>query len=541
MCDAYIAQIVSYMEDGGHPLPYMFRDRDCQGPSYGSDPLVISDQYNRVTHRTDLCNGVDKASCPIPYIQSLVMPPNLKIEFHANIENVGAPLHRTVEAYVKEIGQLNLYSDSKGMVNGMMTDLTSNPVFTWNSSQCPNKGEENCSQNDTGACLFNTGSPYDHSGQLLHSMISCNSPFYPSFMGINVARPDESDTMWSQCKQMTVQPTYFEFHSDYCSQGGSRSIEASQYATLWSPPTDIKPAPCSGVKEHWQACSCFASPVQVRASETPATATEFIFKQDYVGGPRTCSSIIHVAVSEPKVVETCQCKDMAALDGSVDHFTISLVDDDHNPITWDALQAHYCAHGVNVAGFPIKRYQNGSPSCDAIMRKVCVNTASLTLSGDLLESCGCIMEERRLKAQFAGIDLPIQCFTTVCDINNDQVYKTSEQVEGCSARVCRQTIDVHGTAIMAQGFQQLICHGEVYQITEANQDLPIVPLVSQVTAESSSINLGPIFYVAIGLMLVMLLISVIWGIRRGREVKRQKVKKQQEIEGVLLQTIHPTK
>ena len=171
------------------------------------------------------------------------------------------------------------------------------------------------------------------------------------------------------------------------------------------------------------------------------------------------------------------------------------------------------------------------------MRQTCANTATLTLNSDTLASCQCILEEKRLRAQFAGIDLPIQCFTTVCNIENTDVYKTAEQVSGCSARICSQTLSVHGNDIMAQGFQQIICNGEVFTLNTFGAASP-VPLVSQADQEAPpGPELGPVFYVAVALLVVMLVLMVVWGIRRFRAVRRIHKQQRQDIEMKLLQVI----
>jgi hypothetical protein len=227
--------------------------------------------------------------------------------------------------------------------------------------------------------------------------------------------------------------------------------------------------------------------------------------------------------------------------GSLAAIEVSFVDDDDNPISWELLQVMSCISGMNIAGIPIKRYQPGSSSCDVMVRQACSNLALLTSSDAMSVSCQCVVEEIRLKSQFAGVDLPSHCFTTVCDISNDAVYRTAEQLEGCTARLCTQTLAIHGTYIVSQGFQEILCNGEVYDLAELPTPLK-VPFVSRIPISgATSLKMGPIFFVALGILGVMVLLVLVWGIRRWIQMRRSKKFRKQDEESILLQTLNPSK
>jgi hypothetical protein len=498
----------------------------------------------------------------------MLVPPNLKIEFKANEWDSSVSPGSSVDAKrkpvvsrVQEIGQLNFYSSA--CPNNICDDVVSQKL-TWNSSVCSNAGEAPCAEQPNSACK--TPIPdnqfFDQkSGRLMQSMISCGSPFQPSFIGLDVSA-NQNSSDWKICRASTSDATLkiFEhpesYSTSYCRQGNSRTLEQEAYFNANQSMTPILRG-CSKIQP-WdsdsiclaekppdvQACSCLATRHEVTSTPARAETNTFIdgswgFKK---WTPTPCGLVNQCEVGETGGTSSdtvgCQCINKPTLDGSVREFKISLVDDNNRPVTWERLQAEYCVSGLSIAGFPIQRYTDGSPACDRIMRQACANTAELTLDNELLESCGCILEERRLRAQFAGIDLPIQCFTTVCDLNNQDVYKTAEQVTGCSARACEQAISVHGSAILAKGFQELICHGTVYQVSEVAENPPAVPLVSQADATGSDLVLGPEFYIAIGLLVVLLVVVVVWGVRRGREVKRQKLNRQKDAETLLLKSLN---
>ena len=96
-------------------------------------------------------------------------------------------------------------------------------------------------------------------------------------------------------------------------------------------------------------------------------------------------------------------------------------------VTFEELQVEWCSNGLTVAGIPITRYTSGSFACDFIMREACSNTANLTVDPVFAMSCACVNEEKVLQARFAGINLPSQCFTTLCNIQDPKVYKLKSQ------------------------------------------------------------------------------------------------------------------
>jgi hypothetical protein len=373
-------------------------------------------------------------------------------------------------------------------------------------------------------------------------MLSCGQPLWASFTGVRTQsyKPD-GDPNWVPCKLGVTPDGEPNKSADYCVTGEycgdilhpepctleNQVYQSTRYAG--------NPNQTCSTNTNFQSCANFASKKQILDFSTQRG-------DDFGFGASTCYSLICGGCRDGKMLDVpCVTGGSSGLihDGTVKDLNIDLILDDGTPADWEMLQTSYCLPGtpLKIAGIVIKRYTGGTPICDTIMRKSCASTAQLTLDPELLTACQCILEEKRLQSQFAGVNLPVQCFTTVCDIANPDVYRTAEQVEGCSARLCTQTLTVHGENILSQGFQEIICNGQVYNLT----DLPpavSVGFIEKDPASTAGINLGPVFYIALGLLLMMLILVFVWGVQSRRRSRRLTSEKTTEAESMLLSKIN---
>jgi hypothetical protein len=143
-----------------------------------------------------------------------------------------------------------------------------------------------------------------------------------------------------------------------------------------------------------------------------------------------------------------------------------------------------------------------------------------------------------LEAHFSGLDLPVQCFSPICSLDDDTVYKTASELDGCSAKLCTQTLSVNGSQLQARGFQEIICNGEIYNVPKTSTPLNAVAFVSQPDVNRSSVTVGPILYISLAILGLMAILCVIWGIRKSRISSRNKKKEKQQVQELLLETIN---
>ncbi len=519
MCESGIAQIINDLESGIYPYPIFYSWPNCALQKWPQDlsaiPLAI---YGADIDRTAVCAANNPTACPTPFWSSVVFPPNLRITFRPYKIDTQTGLPGPVFDKIAEFGLTHIFT--RNYTSNIITNLGLPNVWQWYSELC-NGLPNNCNLTTTPSnCSITDGiQHFAANGKLKTSMISCGNPLYPNFAGI---RNDHyfADASFVDCANVAV----ISDPSDYCIKQGFpagdpiASIELIAYQSVRSP---IDNMVCPQTGTYFQSCSCLANQDE---------ATNDIFGQEgdncgvsSTNGRNVCG-MCNLSFGPDK---TCACLGEPTLGGSIGTFTLNFADDNDNVITWDELQTIWCTTGLTIASIPIRRYSNGSPACDDLMRKVCSNTAELTANPALLLRCGCILEQKRLEAVFAGINLPSQCFTSVCSLSNDNVYRTRQQLEGCSARLCTQLLQVHGSNILAEGVQQVVCNGELFNLTSfsASTDDTNVPFVSQVPANAyNAINLGPLFYISLVLLVIVLILVILWIVRgvRGKYLRQRE-------------------
>ena len=546
MCSSIISGILDQMESGAFPVPYFFSAVNCGGGVWPitSSQLTLS-QYDTPITALEICPSANKAACPVPMVLSMVLPPNLKITFFGNDENGNV----SVLNRIKEPGQTNIYSNDYH-TNAQIADTVTGSPLTWYSKNCngekngchTNTIPDNCDTKVTSAfdqdadCVINPNTCDKSKNKLLKSMISCNSPLWPSFFGINTFEytSNTPDASWSTCQLLPAQPggnlnPYPHRGQDYCVQNGKATIEKAAYATVWTADSSQN---CALQQGFFQACACIGQEAEALDSNfsksydpSPETGT---------CGPNFCGNC-HYATFGLEL--PCICTDNSgSLRGSAQQIQIGLVDNNNKSISWEDLQILWCYKGVSLAGIPISLYQSGTPKCDQIMIQACSNTAQLTISPELDTQCQCIIEQKTFEAAFASIGIPSTCFSTICNISNDQVYKTKQQLINCSARLCEQTLSVHGNSIFVTGVQEIICNGQVYDVSSVVQTSAVVPLVSQVVAPYGAFTVGATFYIVLAVLLMLVIVCILWGVRAMRQRSRDKKIAQEEFEAALNKT-----
>ncbi len=531
MCSSEISNMIDRLESGGYPTITFYAGANCgQGQFPIDDSFWQPSVFGTPIPAATICPpGLNKLLCPVPFVTSMVFAPGLKVEFFSN--NVGPDK-------VKEFGKTNFYTDDSAYATTAHIpnmSITSGQL-TWNSLECG--GDKNACSN-TENCNTPTDSKFfDTDGKLLTSMISCNSPLWVSFIGINTApylSGTTPDAFWSQCNAIPDKPTPPDedtkqvFIQDFCVQAGFSVLENIAYQSVRPDPDDQNN--CGTQPGFAQACG-------VLGTEALAIATTN--RKSYndatnIGGCNTTLCGACLIENDAKGIQTslysCTATDdNTFVSGSTKQIQISFANSDNKVVTWEELQTQWCTKGVSIAGISISRYTNGTPTCDAIMEAACSNTAHLTINPELDTQCTCVNEQKSLEARFADLNIPSQCFSAVCNIaNNTDVYKLHSQLSGCSARLCSQVLSIHGSSIFLESSESIICNGTVYSVSDV-PDVSSVPLVSQVQPSYGAYTLGPTFYIVLGVLVMLFVVSLLWGIRAIRAKSREKKLAQEKFE-----------
>jgi hypothetical protein len=234
-----------------------------------------------------------------------------------------------------------------------------------------------------------------------------------------------------------------------------------------------------------------------------------------------CSQIEQGACITSGRRHTCYCQDLERQsNGTIKNITIKYTSSN----TWADQQLRYCLglDKLSIGGVDIQRYGNSSAACDEIVPQFCFSTAWVTANPELSKGCGCLIEEKKLQVQFAGLDLPVQCFSSLCSNSDPNIYRTVEQNSGCDARICTQIISINGSDIASQGFQTILCNGELYSTQTVNPSQTPVPTITPST--SGGVQLDAVFFISLGLLVFMVLLLVVYGIRKAVLQKRTQTR-----------------
>lgn len=535
MCDGAIAQIINALEAGAYPQPLFYSFPSCGRSYWPIDPSQLPlDSYATEIQASEICPSTSVSQCPVPVVSTLITPPNLKITFFANDIDDETKTSAPITDRIMEIGELAIFSAPTGIVD-MLTAIAETPVI-WSSRECGGL-ENGCTVSGLPQnCNHDTQTPFDTTpgpnfGKLLHSMISCNSPILPSFLGVNVDRflqiVVSPESNYETCQISPAEPDYPSLGpaptavTDMCKQNNIPLIETKVYQSVWDQDSGSVNCP-PDAKSFPGACSCIANELEALENNIPKFRKTGTSEQCSPIGCGACTVEQPDAKTPLTTDLTCTCNGRPILRKSVKAIRVDFVDNEQNVINWDQLQVLWCTNGLTFNGVPIQRYTSGSPACDEIMTQACMKTNLLTNSPELLISCGCILEKQRLASQFAGLDLPSQCFTSQCNITNTNVYRTRDQIEGCSARLCQQALTLHGSEILYSGIQELLCAGEVFSVQDFVTTSATVPFVSQASSTPEAVPLGSTFYIAIVALVIVIVLVVVWVLRTVRMAQARK-------------------
>lgn len=532
-CTLPVSDLVDLFEAGGRPFPVFFANPDCenngqQWPSqlnYLSGDRVLNVRIN-LQDTPEACKlppfpvagGKDPviipdvliSNCPLPVFLSGIIPNNLNLYLETND-------HPNIEARVTERGAFKM--DSSNGTNNVVA-LTTGNTGSKNSS-----GTWGSVLTHGGSCSTQFNPPkYDSdkpSGTMNATNFSCGAQFWPSLsatqitltnnlLGSPPTLQDADKTKWLSCST-SYEP---DDTSGVCSQldnddGTAHLNNASNTLASEGEPDGIE-----GVH----------TPVVYTRCECLATYGEITTVLGFNDGYSVCDCAGRTAGPVPCTQKAATCYTGASIGATLKYITVT------EKVPWSKKQLEYCTGTTfALAGIPVQRYGNGTPACDPLVEELCQNTAEIAANPSYQKLCTCILEEKRLKAQFAGLDLPVQCFSQVCNDLDPGVYKTVEMTKGCSARLCLQIVDINGSAIAAEGFQKMLCDGESYTISSSTSpSVSPVPSIS-VNPDQGSISLGIPFFVALGLILVMIVLLSAWGIRKAILRRSQKKLLKQQI------------
>lgn len=578
-CATAIGVLVDAVEYGAKPWPVFFADLGCgsgQWPPQGEDleNIVLNTPFSlrqaacnqapgvpAEVLSTTANNTIPVQTCPLPMIQSAIIPPGFKITFYAVNPGAAAqppfqPLPGntiTVDPGVFVLHSTDTIVDPNNL---LILNESSNTPYLWGSSQLGTPGSGVCSAGNTNypvadegpwfdknrsgchnssenGCWPNTTSGeasqalmnlFDGDGKQRMSYCSCGAPFWPSLTSVlrnndlyGTPQLDSSGSNFVLLKRGVDDflDGAFCYSTGYFDHGATTGAQ-NGYALghYYDGRNTCKPGGPT-----YTTGDCVGS----------LGAFEVGLKPQYgdvnING---CGCNQDSEPVDPKCAlgQACQCPTTMQGNGSVDQVKIELTDGG----SWELQQFQYCIglKSFTLGGLPIQRYGNSTVACDPIVTSLCQNTAFVASNPQYAKACSCVLEQQRFNIQFAGLNLPVQCFSTACADNDPNVYRTIDQSAQCSARLCSQIITINGSAIAAEGYQTMLCDGQTYVVNTSTNvspgPVPTIPLTSP-----SNIQLGPTFYIALGLLGIMILLLAAWGIRKWVISKRQQQQRRKDI------------
>lgn len=541
-CALAVSDLIDLLEAGGRPFPVFFANTYCenngeQWPSqlnYLSGDSVINQRVNlqdtkyacqlppfpAISSDNPISN-IPIEQCPLPAILSGIIPPNLNIYFETN-DNV------LITDRIEALGGIAL--DTQNTSNNLLTIAYTQSNNAKNGSSSLTWG---LNSTRGGECSEKFEAGYtgtDSSSKIKTSNFSCGAPFWPSlsatlpnFSNNILGGPGESSTLktddgksWLSCSnsyQIESQP------SGVCSSG--QLNDGTPYFN-YAGNSMFVPAQENDKFKQPDALTATTTPVQYNRCECLATYGELLTVIDQTFNDATiCDCVKNGAgfCTLPRAT----CYQGAAVGANLKYITVT------EKVPWTNKVLEYCTGSrLAIAGVPVERYGNGTPACDPIVEELCQNSAELAANPAYQKLCTCILQEKRLQEQFAGLNLPVQCFAEVCNDDDPGVYKTVEMTKGCSARLCLQIVEINGSAIASQGYQKLLCNGETYSVSAVSATPSVVPTIS-VNPGGSGISLGLPFFIALGLIVVMIVLLVAWGIRKAILNRERRKLAQQQI------------
>lgn len=549
-CAEAVQEIIEACEYGAKPYPIFFADVDCSTGRWPPEGQTVPDsligntpggfnlrlqaclQSPGVPAAVDILQGSDfppvpAIYCPLPAINTMILPAFYNVTFYAATSNVlqaGAPIQNP--------GALLVVSEQKTDSQNFLKIIPSNDPrnLTWGSSTSGPIGGADCSYTDSAAPF---GAFFDqNTDAYTFSLNSCGQQFWPSLAAVDP--PVYPLTAIGTHVDGATGLVVYDNNNSACNNspgavaaneilGGNIAI--NHCSTQSQPNFSYKD--CIQVKS--RMANMIANQGTSNADLGPFCACTYYSTTS--GGPRpvctyhTCEGgEAQGCFAPPKPSSTCGCTTNQQLGGSLQSIEIVPADN-----SWEVQQFQYCVglKQFSIGGIDIQRYGNSTVACDPIVESLCQNSAFIASNPNYTKACSCILEQAKFNAQFAGLDLPVQCFTGLCSDNDSTVYKTTQQALGCSARLCEQIIEINGSAISSEGFQTMLCNGQEYVVATTNPTPGPVPIIS--VGQPKSVTLGPVFFIALGLLGIMVILLVAWGIRKWVVTKRQQKAQKQQI------------
>ena len=546
-CGLRLVDLMNAVENGIQPYPLFFHYNNCEGqwPNVQDSDVKARETTFGHSKASDICTSRKIAECAVPFTSAIIAPPNVKIQFYSkyvapvsniildmSVQNFGyyelnseinlnpdgiVPIPTTLNAstsmwrltqnfigkasnppaYVQDVNSIGhhwnrLPSAISDDCNYPSRASTSQTVISSTYDFCPqgcksfagtkynNPDNKNFDWNNltTSLNLYNT--------QLKASLVSCGSVFWPSFTSIeSVKNAPLTSTKTNKAKTEWIKPNYYTHVTE---QGGSDNLTPGGYMvhSIINKPID------SDDKIWFTTRDCMGAYEYGSDEQAPCDGTE--------------------------------------VDGSVGEINITQT----QPWFLTQIQACNGTNPLKIANNLVNSYGDGTDLCDPIMERAC-NSTIIQTDPDLSVSCECIVEKQKLQQQFAGLDLPVECFLDICNKEGRGIYHTKQQKQGCNARICEQIFRVHGYDLIANGQQTMKCSGEVYNVNNFVNQVNTTATVGLPTPQvpKATLHFTPLFYGALGLMCLMGLLLVVWLIRRSILYKRLKSQKKKQIEDIL--------
>ncbi len=533
-CALQIASIIASLEAGARPSPFFFSGPNCDTTQYpvpGDQILPTYFNGHPYNFRNMACRidtqglpapvretmdhrslAID--SCPLPAIRSMIIPNHMEITFYApELKEVDDP------------GVFILSTKNKETVRGNVVYISTsfNSPLRWGTSTNSKKppGDKEC--RNTGNDMISK--VYGDRGGMMQSLISCGMPFWPSLTSVLLTGDNKRPYVLSEDGKRFMK--------------GIAGVRRDQGYTAYckSPYDRHRNAGCTSMNilfEKDTSCGGSGDGISYSTGDCIADHDAALYARRNFGirMPKEELNALAPCMGNSKGIgtddEQCFCGTDLAVNGSVEKISFKFING-----TWELQQFRYCTgkDTLTLGDIKIKRYGLGTPACDIIVPEMCANTAfAITYLLDP-KACACINEQIRIRIQFAGVNMPVQCFSSICSTTEPGIYRTAEQLQGCSARMCRQIIFLHGSQIAAEGWQNLLCNGQVYSL---DNPIPSFPTEaddgsSKSPSSSDAVVLGPEFYIALGLLMLMIMLLIIFFIRGYVTSRRAKRAENAEI------------
>lgn len=534
-CAVVLSEFLFELEAGGSPQVAFFRDPDCQGPRFPFNQITQQSITEAgTTFRNMYICGENPTTKPqgnetrdptgcVPAFQSAVVPNNVAVRFLARWDdNIPSNVTERGEfemsvakgsvgktTNVWELGVLTVYTPARG---GAMPRMGANTQrwhrLTGRQPSGPGalcsidsvQTRTSCGQNDEQE-VCGQARAADYKANF--SIFSCGTVFWPTFTRLQVdlnATGTAATFPLGENNQYTAAP---------------------QDSDLYGVPKDKNPT--IGAIVYRSSCDVVG---YCNSPPCPFTDNKKITMTAYECMVLDCGSSDRPTECPGCQGSLCSCSSQCYGNkgGSVESMHVYATQKWQDEILMACFGAPMTLGNVRV-----QRYGNGTRACDPLVEQLCRFSSQLDSNPAFRKKCACILEKARLERQFGGIDLPSACFLSVCNDSDQGVYKTSGESQTCSARLCVQTLSVHGAAIAAQGFQTLECNGVVYDVQNTTATTPgVVPTVT-VSADAlagQGISLGQTFWVALAIMAVMVVLTIVVVIRRVVMSRRQRQARQ---------------